>query len=122
MANADDKPTLKITLEDLEKVAVLPGEATLPAGTAETARQYGNISMPGAEPVTRRSGLFGKGAACAALTQAHPASISILMTRAVCHEATLWTATLSKRLQLSTITLTLITIRCAWWIRATPQG
>jgi Inner membrane component of T3SS, cytoplasmic domain len=51
MANTDDKPALKITLEDLAKVS-LPQEATAGSTTAAAigaARQYGNISMPGAD-------------------------------------------------------------------------
>jgi len=47
MANTDDKPVMKITLEDLAKVAVSPdaqgaGGASAGAG----ARQYGNIAEP----------------------------------------------------------------------------
>lgn len=58
MANADDKPTLKITLEDLEKVAVA-GEAPVAApaaGPPGTARQYGNISVGGEQPVVADEG------------------------------------------------------------------
>ncbi|HEY2114207.1 MAG TPA: FHA domain-containing protein [Candidatus Angelobacter sp.] len=51
MANSDDKPTLKITLEDLAAVE-LPGQA--PAGNmaaaAAGARQYGNIAAPADGP------------------------------------------------------------------------
>lgn len=47
MANSDDKPTLKITLDDLARVE-LPAQA--PAGNmaaaAAGARQYGNIAAP----------------------------------------------------------------------------
>jgi hypothetical protein len=53
MANTDDKPALKITLEDLAKVTV-PQEAVRVAGAAAAhgaARQYGNISTPGPEAV-----------------------------------------------------------------------
>ncbi len=54
MANTDDKPALKITLEDLAKVN-LPQEAHAPAPNAiaatATTKQYGNISMPQADPV-----------------------------------------------------------------------
>jgi len=51
MANSDDKPTLKITLEDLAAVE-LPAQA--PAGNmaaaAVGARQYGNIAAPADGP------------------------------------------------------------------------
>jgi len=51
MANSDDKPTLKITLEDLAAVE-LPAQA--PAGNmaaaAAGARQYGNIAAPADGP------------------------------------------------------------------------
>jgi hypothetical protein len=58
MANADDKPTLKITLEDLEKVAVSSeaAGASLAAGAPGAARQYGNISMSGTDPVVADEG------------------------------------------------------------------
>jgi hypothetical protein len=58
MANADDRPTLKITLEDLEKVAVSSEAAGAPLAAAATgaARQYGNISMSGTEPVVADEG------------------------------------------------------------------
>src|SRR5690242_3079159 len=49
MANSDDKPTLKITLEDLAAVE-LPAQA--PAGNmaaAAGAKQYGNIAAPATE-------------------------------------------------------------------------
>ncbi len=49
MANTDDKPALKITLEDLEKVKVR--QEPVAAGTVMAAgavRQYGNIATPGA--------------------------------------------------------------------------
>lgn len=58
MANADDKPTLRITLEDLEKVAIA-GEAPAAspaAGPPGTARQYGNISVGGEEPIVADEG------------------------------------------------------------------
>jgi Inner membrane component of T3SS, cytoplasmic domain len=50
MANTDDKPALKITLEDLAKVS-LPEATAVSTTTAAigAARQYGNISMPGAD-------------------------------------------------------------------------
>ncbi|HMF92020.1 MAG TPA: FHA domain-containing protein [Candidatus Angelobacter sp.] len=50
MANTDDKPSLKITLEDLEKVNLRQEPvAVAGAGVAPgAARQYGNISTPGA--------------------------------------------------------------------------
>jgi len=50
MANTDDKPTLKITLEDLAAVE-LPAQA--PAGSmaaAAGAKQYGNIAAPADGP------------------------------------------------------------------------
>ena len=58
MANTNDKPALKITLEDLEKVSTT---ASSPAGSATAvapgmARQYGNIASPGAEPVIEDQG------------------------------------------------------------------
>ena len=59
MANSDDKPTLKITLEDLALVE-LPAQA--PAGNmapvAAGARQYGNIAAPADGPavVTEEKG------------------------------------------------------------------
>jgi len=59
MANSDDKPTLKITLEDLARVE-LPAQA--PAGNmapvAAGARQYGNIAAPADGPavVTEEKG------------------------------------------------------------------
>lgn len=52
MANADDKPALKITLEDLAKVSVQQEASAVARGTAAapgSARQYGNISLTGAE-------------------------------------------------------------------------
>jgi Inner membrane component of T3SS, cytoplasmic domain len=51
MANTDDKPALKITLEDLAKVS-LPQQVTAGSSAATAigaARQYGNISTPGAD-------------------------------------------------------------------------
>lgn len=54
MANTDDKPSLKITLEDLEKVSIPREEQTAASGAAAApgmAKQYGNIAAPGAEPV-----------------------------------------------------------------------
>lgn len=58
MANADDKPTLKITLEDLEKVALSSvSPVAMPvAGPPGAARQYGNIAEGGAEPVVDDEG------------------------------------------------------------------
>ena len=51
MANSDDKPTLKITLDDLARVE-LP--AQVPAGnmaaTAAATKQYGNIAAPADGP------------------------------------------------------------------------
>ncbi|HLK07886.1 MAG TPA: FHA domain-containing protein [Candidatus Angelobacter sp.] len=61
MANSDDKPTLKITLEDLARVE-LPAQA--PAGNmaaaAAGARQYGNVAAPADGPavVTEEKGHF----------------------------------------------------------------
>lgn len=59
MANTDDKPALKITLEDLANVT-LPQEAhisrTSAAAATGAARQYGNISAPGADPVVADEG------------------------------------------------------------------
>jgi Inner membrane component of T3SS, cytoplasmic domain len=52
MANTDDKPALKITLEDLAKVTVPNEAASVVTGAAAapgTARQYGNIATPGAD-------------------------------------------------------------------------
>ena len=64
MANTDDKPTLKITLEDLAKVQVqteASGSAAAPAG----ARSYGNIAVAGSDApaaVTEEKGhIFLKG-------------------------------------------------------------
>jgi Inner membrane component of T3SS, cytoplasmic domain len=51
MANTDDKPALKITLEDLAKVSV-PQEAQMSSAVAAAsgaARQYGNVSLSGAD-------------------------------------------------------------------------
>jgi hypothetical protein len=50
MANTDDKPALKITLEDLEKVNIRqePVAAGSAAAAPGAARQYGNIATPGA--------------------------------------------------------------------------
>jgi hypothetical protein len=53
MPNTDDKPALKITLEDLAKVEVrgeMPSGAM--AATATGAKQYGNIAAPGEAPAT----------------------------------------------------------------------
>jgi len=58
MANTDDKTTLKITLEDLEKVSV-SGDAhavAVAAAATSAVRQYGNIASPGAEPVIKDEG------------------------------------------------------------------
>ncbi len=58
MANTEDKPALKITAEDLEKVSVLPQAqaATATAAAPESARQYGNIASPNSEPVVADEG------------------------------------------------------------------
>jgi hypothetical protein len=58
MANTDDKPALKITLEDLANVN-LPqtGQVSPPVAQAPGAvRQYGNISTPVAEPAVVNEG------------------------------------------------------------------
>jgi hypothetical protein len=48
MANSDDKPALKITVEDLEKVHVRQEPVAAGAALAPGAsRQYGNIATPG---------------------------------------------------------------------------
>jgi hypothetical protein len=58
MASGSDKPALKITLEDLEKVSTsssvpgAPAVATAPG----TAKQYGNIASPEVEPVVEDQG------------------------------------------------------------------
>jgi hypothetical protein len=44
MANTDDKPALKITLEDLAKVEVRTTEQAGASAAAARARQYGNIA------------------------------------------------------------------------------
>jgi Inner membrane component of T3SS, cytoplasmic domain len=55
MANTDDKPALKITLEDLAKVTVpQAGVASAPAIAGQ--KQYGNIAAPGAEPAIADEG------------------------------------------------------------------
>lgn len=48
MANTDEKPALKITLEDLAKVTVRQEPVRTPAATAApgTAKQYGSIATP----------------------------------------------------------------------------
>ena len=58
MANADDKPALKITLEDLAKVTLPRAAQTSAPGVAadRTARQYGNISTPDADTVVVEEG------------------------------------------------------------------
>src|SRR6266700_761861 len=45
MANTDDKPVMKITMDDLAKVAV-PDSQSASAATAGGQRQYGNIAEP----------------------------------------------------------------------------
>lgn len=51
MASTDDKPTLKITLEDLARVELPTQAATGTAATgAAGSRQYGNITAPGDAP------------------------------------------------------------------------
>ena len=49
MASTDDKPALKITLEDLAKVE-LPSQAPAAAVTAAGAKQYGNIAAAADAP------------------------------------------------------------------------
>jgi Inner membrane component of T3SS, cytoplasmic domain len=52
MAETNDKPALKITLEDLARVTLpadAQGSVRGAAATATGARQYGNISTPGAD-------------------------------------------------------------------------
>jgi len=57
MANTNDKPALKITLEDLEKVSTTASShAAATAVAPGMARQYGNIASPGAEPVIEDQG------------------------------------------------------------------
>jgi Inner membrane component of T3SS, cytoplasmic domain len=58
MASTDDKPALKITLEDLAKVSVAnAGSYAVATATAPgAARHYGNIASPGAEPVVADEG------------------------------------------------------------------
>jgi hypothetical protein len=57
MANTNDKPALKITLEDLEKVSTVNSPAAAAAAVAPgTARQYGNIAAPGSEPIIEDQG------------------------------------------------------------------
>jgi hypothetical protein len=55
MANTDDKPALKITLEDLAKVTV-PQASVAGAPAVAGAKQYGNIAAPGAEAVVADEG------------------------------------------------------------------
>ena len=66
MASTDDKPALKITLEDLDRVEVAAQPSgVMAAGAAPaTSRQYGNIASPSAEPVTAeesKSNIFLQG-------------------------------------------------------------
>ena len=49
MASTDDKPALKITLEDLAKVE-LPAHAPAGMAAAAGAKQYGNIASPADGP------------------------------------------------------------------------
>ena len=61
MANTDDKPALKITLEDLAKVSVPhdnanAGGALATGASVAGARQYGNIAMPGPDQVVTDEG------------------------------------------------------------------
>jgi hypothetical protein len=65
MANTDDKPALKITLEDLAKVEVrgeMPSGAMVPV--AAGAKQYGTIAQEGSEPAAdtaEKSSIFLQG-------------------------------------------------------------
>jgi Inner membrane component of T3SS, cytoplasmic domain len=58
MAGTNDKPALKITLEDLAKISVVDqaSAAVATAAAPGKARQYGNIASPGAEPVVADEG------------------------------------------------------------------
>ncbi|HZD94078.1 MAG TPA: FHA domain-containing protein, partial [Candidatus Sulfotelmatobacter sp.] len=61
MAKSDDKPALKITLEDLAKVEVRTEPQNIGVATAVAgAKQYGNIAAPGEGPaaVTEEKGHF----------------------------------------------------------------
>jgi hypothetical protein len=55
MANTEDKPPLKITLEDLAKVS-LPQASAAGAPVAAGTKQYGSITSAGAEPVVTDEG------------------------------------------------------------------
>lgn len=64
MANTENKPALKITVEDLEKVSVIPQPASATAGVPGSVRQYGNIASPDTEPLIEdegRSNVFLQG-------------------------------------------------------------
>ncbi|HZU29830.1 MAG TPA: hypothetical protein VFB79_01870, partial [Candidatus Angelobacter sp.] len=54
MANTDEKPALKITLDDLAKVEVHTGPIAGAGAAAApgTAKQYGNIAAPADGPAT----------------------------------------------------------------------
>jgi Inner membrane component of T3SS, cytoplasmic domain len=57
MASTDEKPSLKITLEDLARVSIPNQPTAAGAGPATgTARQYGNIASPDAEPAIADEG------------------------------------------------------------------
>src|SRR6185312_1083954 len=58
MSNTDDKPALKITLEDLEKVSLPLSNVTTgsSAAAAGQARQYGTITAPGEAPIVADEG------------------------------------------------------------------
>lgn len=59
MANTDDKPALKITLDDLAKVDLRTESQAVAAAAVGGARQYGNIAAPGdgaAAAVTEEKG------------------------------------------------------------------
>lgn len=58
MSNTDEKPALKITLEDLEKVSPPISSVTTgpSAAAAGLARQYGTIAAPGEAPIIADEG------------------------------------------------------------------
>jgi len=56
MANTNDKPALKITLEDLEKVSVVDSGPSATAAATGAAREYGHIASPGSESVVEDQG------------------------------------------------------------------
>jgi len=58
MANESDKPALKITLEDLERVSLNSSVAVAPspATARERTKNYGNIASPEVAPVIEDQG------------------------------------------------------------------